>query len=72
LEATTLNQHTWRIGEVQGGFRWGKLDGKKPLGKYRCSWEDNIKMYPQKAGWKGTDCTDRTKDKNAVMNAKFP
>ena len=49
-----------------------KLEGKKPLGKYRCSWEDNIKMFPQKAGWKGTDCTDRTKNRNAVMNVKVP
>jgi len=26
----------------------GKLEGKKPLGKHRCSWKDN--MYPPKAG----------------------
>jgi hypothetical protein len=27
-----------------------KLEGKRPLGKYRCSWEDNIKMKKKKAG----------------------
>jgi len=50
----------------------GKLEGKKPLGKHRCSWEDNIKMYSQKAGWKGTDSIDRTKYRNAVINLKVP
>jgi hypothetical protein len=28
----------------------GKLEGKKPLGKHRRRWEDNIKMYLLKAG----------------------
>jgi hypothetical protein len=29
----------------------GKLDGKRPLGKPRCKWEDNIKM--EFMGWRG-------------------
>jgi hypothetical protein len=38
----------------------GKLEGKKPLGKHRRIWKDNIKMYLQKAGWEGIHYTDRT------------
>jgi hypothetical protein len=28
----------------------GKPEGKRPLGRPRCSWEDNIKMYLQEVG----------------------
>jgi hypothetical protein len=27
-----------------------KSEGKKPLGRTRCRWEDNIKMYLQEVG----------------------
>jgi hypothetical protein len=33
----------------------GRLEGKKPLGRHRHSWEDNIKMDLQEVGWGGTD-----------------
>ena len=29
----------------------GKPEGKRPLGKPSCQWEDNIKMYLQEEGW---------------------
>jgi hypothetical protein len=29
----------------------GKLEGKRPLGRPRCRWEDNIKMDLQEVGW---------------------
>jgi hypothetical protein len=29
----------------------GKPDGKRPLGRPRLSWEDNIKMDLQEVGW---------------------
>ena len=32
------------------GVLVGKLDGKRPLGKPRRSWEDNIKMDLQEVG----------------------
>jgi hypothetical protein len=38
----------------------GRLEGKKPPGKPSRRWEDNIKMYIQKAGLKGIDCIDRS------------
>ena len=31
----------------------GKPEGKRPLGRPRHRWEDNIKMYLQNVGWVG-------------------
>jgi len=31
----------------------GKPEGKRPLGRPRHRWEDNIKMDFQKVGWEG-------------------
>jgi len=33
----------------------GKREGKRPHGRPRLRWEDNIKMYPKEMGWKGVD-----------------
>jgi hypothetical protein len=33
----------------------GKLDGKRPLGRPRCRWENNIKMDLQEVGGGGSD-----------------
>jgi len=41
---------------VYKGFWWGILRGKKPLGRPRRRWEDNIKMALQKwdvGAWTG-------------------
>jgi hypothetical protein len=42
-----------RIGDRRGAYRVlvGKLEGKRPLGRPRCGWEDIIKMDLQKVGW---------------------
>ena len=42
-------------GETKGVYRVlvGKPDGKRPLGKPRHKWKDNIKMFIQ-VGWGGT------------------
>jgi hypothetical protein len=42
-----------RVGERKGACRVLvlKLEGKGPLGRPRCRWEDNIKIYVQEAGW---------------------
>jgi hypothetical protein len=29
----------------------GNLDGKRPLGRHRLSWENNIKIDLQEVGW---------------------
>jgi hypothetical protein len=33
----------------------GKPERKRPLGRYRCSWEDNIKINLRETGWGGMD-----------------
>ena len=40
-------------GERRGIYRalMGRPEGKRPLGRPRCRWEDNIKMDLQKVGW---------------------
>jgi len=44
-------------GEGRGVHRFlvGKPEGKRPLGRPRCRWEDNIKMDLQEVGG---DCED--------------
>jgi len=38
----------------------GKLEGKRPLGRTRCRWEENIKMDFQEVRWGwGLDQIDR-------------
>jgi hypothetical protein len=33
----------------------GKPEGKRPLGRQRCRWVDNIKMDLLEIGWGGVD-----------------
>jgi len=44
--------HVARMGERRGVYRVlvGKPGGKRPLGRPRCRWEDNIKMDLQEVG----------------------
>jgi hypothetical protein len=41
----------------------GKPEGKRPLGRPRLRWEDNIKMYLQEVGCGGKDWTDLAHDR---------
>jgi hypothetical protein len=52
----------------------GKREEKKPLGRPRSRWEDNIKMNLQEVGCAGMDCIELAQDTgrwqslvNAVM-----
>jgi len=65
------------MGERRGIFRVlvGKPEGKRPLGKPRCRWEDNIKMDLQEMGWGSIDWIELAQNRdswqalvNAVMN----
>jgi hypothetical protein len=42
----------------------GKTKRKRPLGRPRCKWEDNIKMEHRKIGWGGVDWNDLTEDRD--------
>jgi hypothetical protein len=49
----------------------GKPEGRRPFGKPRRRWEDNIKMDLREAGWGGTDWIDLAQDRDrwrAVVN----
>jgi hypothetical protein len=57
----------------------GNTEGKKPLGKSRRMWVDNIKMYLRVMGWDGMNWIDLAQDRdqwralvNAVMNIRVP
>ena len=56
-----------------------KPEGKRPLGRPRCRWEDNIKMDLQEVGCRGVDWIELAQDRdrwralvNAVMNLPVP
>jgi hypothetical protein len=40
----------------------GKAKGRKPLGRCRHRWEDNIKMDLNKMGWQDMDRVNLTQD----------
>jgi hypothetical protein len=69
------------MGERRGIYRdlVGKPEGKRPLGRTRHRWEDNIKMDLQEVGCRGTGWIDLTQDRdswralvNEVMNLRVP
>jgi hypothetical protein len=73
--------HASRVGERRGVYRVlvGKPEGKRPLGRHRCRWEDNITMDLQEVEWKGMDWIDlaQYRDRwralvNAVMKLRVP
>jgi hypothetical protein len=45
----------WETGEIHTGFLVGRPEGKRPLGKPRCTWENNIKMDIQEVVWGGVN-----------------
>jgi hypothetical protein len=50
-----LNQETEIMGERRGVYRVlvRKPEGKRPLGRPRKRWEDNIKLHLQEVGFGG-------------------
>ena len=50
-------EYAARMGERRGVYRvlMGKPEGKRPLGRPRRRWEDNIKMDNQEVGCGGMD-----------------
>jgi len=64
---------------VTGEVCTGKPEGKRPFGKPRCRWEDNINMDLQEVGCGGMDWIELVQDRdrwwalvNAVMNLRVP
>jgi hypothetical protein len=42
----------------------GKPEGKRPLGRPRCGWVDNIKINLGEREWDGMDWIDLAQDRN--------
>jgi hypothetical protein len=73
--------HVSRMGEGRGAYRilLGRPEGRRPLGRPRHRWEDNIKMDLQVVGWEVVDWIDMAQDRdrwwalvNEVMNIQVP
>jgi hypothetical protein len=62
------------MGEKRNAYRIlvGKPEGKKPLGRPRCGWVDNIKMDLREIGWDGMDFIDLVALVRTVMNLRVP
>ena len=70
-----------RMGERRGVYRVlvGKPEGKRPLGRPRRRWEDNIKMGLQEVGCGDMDWMELAQNRDrwralvsAVMNFRVP
>jgi hypothetical protein len=73
--------HVARKGERRGVYRVfvGKPEGKRPLGRPRRRWEDNIEMNLRGVGCDGMDWIELAQDRerwrapvNAVLNIRIP
>jgi hypothetical protein len=69
------------MGEVRGAYNIlvGRSEGKRPLGRPRRRWEDNIKMDLRIIGFGDVDWIDLAQDRdrwralvNTVMSLRFP
>jgi hypothetical protein len=73
--------HVARMGEVRGAYNIviGKPEGRRPLGRPRHRWEDNIKMDIREIGFGDVDWIHLAQDRdkwralvNTVMSLRVP
>jgi hypothetical protein len=69
------------MGETRNAYRIlvGMPDGKRPLGRTRRRWMDNIKMDLREIVWDGVDWIDMAQDRDqwralvsTVLNLRVP
>jgi hypothetical protein len=71
--------HVVRMGAKRNAYRIlvGKAEGKRPQGRPRHKWEDNIRMDLREIGWGGMDWIDLAQDRDqwralVIMNLRVP
>jgi hypothetical protein len=73
--------HVPRMGEKRSAYRLlvGKSEGRRPLGRSRRRWLDNIKMHLVEVGWGDVDWIGLPQDRdrwralvNSVLNLRVP
>jgi hypothetical protein len=73
--------HVERMGKKRNAYRLllGKPEGKRPLGRPRCRWVDNIRMDLGEVGWGDWDWIGLAQDRkrwralmNSVLNLRVP
>jgi hypothetical protein len=73
--------HVARKGEKRNTYRLlvRKPEGKRPLGRPRCRWVDNIRIDLGEVGWGDVDWIDLAQDRNRwralvnlVLNLRVP
>jgi hypothetical protein len=54
------------MGEMRNAYEIsvGKPEGKRPLGRSRCRWEDYIRLNLWEIGWKGTEWMHLAEDRD--------
>jgi hypothetical protein len=59
-------RHVEGMGESKGSYRAlvGKPDGRRPFGRLRRRWEENIKMALREVCWEGMDWIDLAQDRD--------
>jgi hypothetical protein len=74
-------EHVTQVGEGRGVYRVlvGKPKEKRPLGRHRRRWEDNIKMNLQEVGCGGMDWIEIAQNRdrwraivNKIKNLRIP
>jgi hypothetical protein len=58
--------HVAQMGEKRNAYRLlvGKSEGKRPLGRPRCRWVDNIRMDLGEVGWGAVDWIGLAQDRD--------
>jgi hypothetical protein len=73
--------HVARMGEKRNAYRLlvGKPEGKRPPGRSRSRWVDNIRMDLGEVGWRDVDWIGLAQDRNrwravvnSVLNLRVP
>jgi hypothetical protein len=73
--------HVARMGKKRNAYRLlvGNPEGKRPLGRPRRRWVDNIRMDLGEVGWSDVDCIGLAQDRNrwralvnSVLNPRVP